>query len=149
MTGVTAPDCAVMCNLINTHTGKVGSDVHALIKKLTIRRVEQRSETYSNESQHLAEGMEVVRLRRRFFFVLQQVLSFCMRRHLCRQRVALAGTRQLCSQGPVSVRAHRTEGITASNGREGANGSVAGSEPGAGSETGTETGTGAREGTGT
>ena len=28
--------------------GEVGSDVHALIKKLTIRRVEHRSETHSN-----------------------------------------------------------------------------------------------------
>ena len=36
--------------------GDVGSDVHALIKKLAIRRVQHKSETYSNESQHLAEG---------------------------------------------------------------------------------------------
>ena len=46
--------------------GEVGSDVHALIKELAIRRVEHRSETHSNESQHLAEGTEVARLRRRF-----------------------------------------------------------------------------------
>ena len=52
--------------------GEVGSDVHALIKELAIRRVENRSETHSNESQHLAEGTEVTRLRRRFSFVLQQ-----------------------------------------------------------------------------
>ena len=44
--------------------GEVGSDVHAFIKKLAIRRVEHRSETHSNESQHLAEGTEVARLRR-------------------------------------------------------------------------------------
>ena len=44
--------------------GDVGSDVHALIKELAIRRVQHRSETYSNESQHLAEGTEVSRLRR-------------------------------------------------------------------------------------
>ena len=44
--------------------GDVGLDVHALIKGLAIRRVQQRSETYSNESQHLAEGTEVARLRR-------------------------------------------------------------------------------------
>ena len=43
--------------------GDVGSDVHALIKELAIRRVEQRSETYFNGSQHLAEGAEVARLR--------------------------------------------------------------------------------------
>ena len=36
--------------------GEIGSDVHALIKELAIRRVEQRSETHSNESQHLTEG---------------------------------------------------------------------------------------------
>ena len=47
--------------------GDVGSDVYALIKELAIRRVQHRSETYSNESQHLAEGTEVARLRRRFF----------------------------------------------------------------------------------
>ena len=35
--------------------GEVGSDVHALIKELTTRRVQHRSETHSNESQHLAE----------------------------------------------------------------------------------------------
>ena len=46
--------------------GEVGSDVHALIKELAIRRVQHRSETYSNESQHLAGGTEVTRLRRRF-----------------------------------------------------------------------------------
>ena len=50
----------------------VGSDVHALIKELAIRRVQHRSETYSNEYQHLAEGTEVERRRRRFSFVLQQ-----------------------------------------------------------------------------
>ena len=33
---------------------KVGSDVHALTKELAITRVEHRSETHSNESQHLA-----------------------------------------------------------------------------------------------
>ena len=44
--------------------GKVGSDVHALIKELAIRWVEHRSETHSNESQHLAVGTEVARLRR-------------------------------------------------------------------------------------
>ena len=72
--------------------GEVGSDVHALIKELAIRRVEHRSETHSNESQHLVEETEVARLRRRFSFGLQQALSFRTRRHLCRQGVALAST---------------------------------------------------------
>ena len=102
--------------------GEVGSDVHALINELAIRRVEHRSETHSNKSQHLVEGTEVVHLRRRFSFVLQQALLFHTRHHLCRQGVALASTRQLRSQGPVSVQAHRTEGVTGSEGQEGANG---------------------------
>ena len=60
MTRVTRPDCAVMCNLINTHT-----------------------HTHT----------------------------------------------QLRSQGPVSIQAHRTEGVTGSEGREEANG-VGGRERG-------------------
>ena len=100
----------------------IGPDVHALIKEFAIRRVQHRSETYSNESQHLAEGTEVARLRRRFSFVLQQALSFRTRHHLCRQGVALASTRRPHSQGPASVQAHRTGGVTGSEGQEGANG---------------------------
>ena len=96
--------------------------MHALIKELAIRRVQRRSETYSNESQHLAEGTEVARLRRRFSFVLQQALSFRTRHHLCRQRVALASTRRPHSQGPASVQAHRTGGVTGSEGQERADG---------------------------
>ena len=44
------------------------------------------------------------------------------RHHLCRQGAALASTRQLRSQGPISVHAHRTGRVTGSEGREGANG---------------------------
>ena len=112
--------------------GDVGSDVLVLIKELAIRRVQHRSETYSNESQHLAEGTKVARLRRRFSFVLQQALSFRTRHHLCRQGVALASTRQPHLQGPASVQAHRTEGVTRSEGQEGANGSGVGLESGGG-----------------
>ena len=100
--------------------GEVGSDLHALIKELAIRRAQHRSETHSNEYQHLAEGTEVARLRRRFSFVLQQALSFRTRHHFCRQGVALASTRQFRSQGPVSVQAHRTGGVTEA--QEGATG---------------------------
>ena len=96
--------------------------MHALIKKLAIRRVQHRSETYSNDSQHLAEGTDVARLRRRFSFVLQQALSFRTRHHLCRQGVALASTRRPHSQGPASVQAHCIGGVTGSEGQEGANG---------------------------
>ena len=102
--------------------GDVGSDVHALIKELAIRRVQHRSETYSNESQHLAEGTEVAHLRRRFSLVLQQALSFRTRHHLCRQGVALASTRRPHSEGSASVQAHRTGGVTGSEGQEVANG---------------------------
>ena len=136
MTRMTRPDCAVMCNLINTHTHThtrdVGSDVNALIKELAIRRVQHRSETYSNDSQHLAEGTEVARLRRRFSFVLQQALSFRTRHHLCRQGVALASTLRPHLQGLASVQAHGIGGITGSEGQEGANGVGGGIEVGGG-----------------
>ena len=101
---------------------EVGSDVHTLIKELAVRRVQHRSETHSNESQHLAEGTEVARLRRRFSFVLQQALSFRTRHHLCSQGVALASTRLSRSQGPASVQAHRTGGVTGSEEQERENG---------------------------
>ena len=104
--------------LAMSNCGEVGSEVHALIKELAIRRVEHMSETHSNESQHLAEGTEVARLRRRFSFVLQQALSFRTRHHLYRQGVALASTRQLRSQDLVSVQAHRTEGVTGFEGQD-------------------------------
>ena len=57
---------------------------------------------HSDDSRHLVEGTEVPRLRRRFDFVLQQALSCRTRHHLCRQRVTLAGSKQLRSQGPMS-----------------------------------------------
>ena len=96
--------------------------MHALIKELAIRRVQHRSKTFSNDFQHLAEGTEVACLRRRFSFVLQQALSSRTRHHLCRQGVALASTRRPHSQGLASVQAHRTGGVTGSEGQEGANG---------------------------
>ena len=117
--------------------GDLGSDVHALIKELAISRVQNRSETYSNESQHLAEGTEVARLRRRFSFVLQQALSF-RTRHLCRQGVALASTRQPHLQGLGSVQAHRTGGVTGSEGQEGENGVGGGIGVGGGNGDGNE-----------
>ena len=102
---------------------EIGSGMHALIKELAIRRVEHRSEIHSNESQHLVEGTQVARLRRRLsFVVLQQAPSSRTRHHLCRQGMALESTRQLRSRGLVSVHAHCTEGITGSERREGTNG---------------------------
>ena len=129
--------------------GDVGSDVHALIKELAIRRVQHRSETYSNDSKHLAEGTEVARLRRRFSFVLQQALSFRTRHHLCRQGVALASTRRPHSQGPASVQAHRTGGVTGSEGQEGANGVGGGIGVGGGNGDGNGDGQGDGDGAGT
>ena len=138
--------------------GDVGSDVHALIKELAIRWVQHRSDTHSNESQHLAEGTEVARLRRRFSFVLQQALSFRTRHHLCRQGVALPSTRRPHSQGSASVQAHRTGRVTGSEGQEGANGAgggngdgngdVNGHGDGAGTGTGVEVNEGAQDGDG-
>ena len=46
----------------------------ALIKELAIRRVEDRSEIHSDESQHLAERTEVARLQRQFSFVFYHAL---------------------------------------------------------------------------
>ena len=118
-----------MCNLINIHTY-----IHTYI--------------------HLAEGTEVARLRRRFSFVSQQALSFRTRHHLCRQGVALASTRRPHSQGPASVQAHRTGGVTGSEGQERANGVGGGigvggeNGDGNGDVDGQEDGDGAGAGTG-
>ena len=114
--------------------GEVGSDAHALIKELAIRRGGHRSEKRSNEPQHLAQETEVARLRRRFSFVLQQALLIRTRYHLCKQGVALAGTRQLRSQGPVSV--HAPTVPSPGDGKE-RTGSGAESESGTGSKMGT------------
>ena len=119
--------------------GEVGSHTHTLIKELLIRRVEHRSEIHSNESQHLAERKKVACLRRRFYFVFHQALSFHTRHNLCRQGVALAGTRQLRSQGPMSVHVHCTDGVTGSEGREGAHGGGNGDGNGEGGGAGTGT----------
>ena len=141
MTRMTGPDCAVMCNLINTHT-HTHTPEHFLIKELAIRRVEHRLETHSNKSQHLAEGAEVAHARRRSSFVLQQELSFRTRHHLCRQGVAFASTRQLRSQDPVLLHVHRTEGVTESEGQEAANGVGSGIEVGGGNKDGSRGGGG-------
>ena len=128
--------------------GDVGSDVHALIKELAIRRVQHRSDIHSNESQHPTEGTEVGRLQRRFSFVLQQALSFRTRHNLCRQGVALASTRQPRSQGSASVQAYRTGGVTGPRDRKDRTGSRAGLESGAGTKTGNGDVNGHRDGDG-
>ena len=50
-----------------------------------------------------------------------QALLFRKLHHLCRQEVALAGTRQLRSRGLVPGHAHHAEGLTGSGRREGSN----------------------------
>ena len=71
---------------------------------------------------------------------------------LCRQGVALANTRQLRSQGPVSVHAHRIEEVAGPEGWEGANlvggGIVVGDENGDGSGVGGGNGDVNRDGDG-
>ena len=54
----------------------------------------------------------------------------------------IAGTRQLRSQDPVSVHAHSTEGVTESEGREGANGGGIGDGNGVGNGSGNGNGDG-------
>ena len=61
--------------------GEVGSDVHALIKELAIRRVDHRSEIHSIGFERTVEGANVARLRRRFPFLLL-ALSFRTRHHV-------------------------------------------------------------------
>ena len=71
-----------------------------------------------------------------------QVLLFRTRYHLGRQRVVLAGTRQLRSQGLVPVHAHRTEGVTGSERQKGSNGVGSGIGVVGGMGTGSGSGTG-------
>ena len=52
-----------------------GSDVHALIEDLDIRRVEHSSEQSSKKSRHPAEGTEIARLRRRLSFAFTTITS--------------------------------------------------------------------------
>ena len=114
--------------------GEAGSDVHALIKEPVIRRVEHMSEIHSKESPHLAEGMEVARLRQQFSICLTADPFISHALPSLQTGVALARTRQLRSQGPVSTRASY-RGVTRSEGRKRANGFGGGIGAGAGAET--------------
>ena len=96
--------------------------MHALIKELAIRRVQHRSETHSNESQQLAEGTEVARLRRRFAFVLELALSF-RTRHPSLQTGGGAcehPTPPFARPGVCTSASYR--GVTGTEGQEGASG---------------------------
>ena len=77
-----------------------------------------------------------------------QVLLFRTCHHLCRQWLALAGTRQLRSQGLVPVHAHHIEGVTRSEGREGSNGVGSGIGVGGGNGDGNRVGGGNGDGDG-
>ena len=63
-----------------------------------------------------------MRLKSRESCRRDQAISIRTHHHICRQGVAFSGTRQLRSQGSVSVYAHRTKGVTGFKGREGGNG---------------------------
>ena len=86
--------------------GWTGSDVYAFIKELAIRRIEHRSEIHSNKSQHLSggwNGSNASSAAILFLFYNRYLHSARTRHRLCRERVALAGTRQLPSLGLVSM----------------------------------------------
>ena len=72
----------------------------------------------------IGEGGGDVKTRKKPHESCRRDQAFLIRtyHHLCRQGVALSGTRQLRSQGLVSVYAHRAEGITGFKGREDGNG---------------------------
>ena len=88
------PDTYSLLPLAISTCGEVGSDVYALIKEFAIRWVEHRSETHYDESQHLAEGTEVARLRRRF--------SFCFTANTLSARVTISANRGWRLRAPDS-----------------------------------------------
>ena len=145
--GLLPATCSLLLLAMST-CGEVGSDGHAVMKELTNRRVDHWSEIHTNESQHLVEWTEVARLRRRYSFILQKALSFHTPHHLCSQKVVLASTLQLLSQGPGSVHAPRTEGVTGPERREGANGVGGRIEGGGGNGDGNGVGGGNGDGAG-
>ena len=123
--------------LVMSTCGEVGSDVHALVKELAIRRVKhrlahtlQRVSTSGGRDRSSTSSAATLfcftagtSIRNRSGPVnVRKTTTTTTRHHLCRQGVALASTRQFRSQGPVSAQAHRTEGVTGSEGQEGANG---------------------------
>ena len=77
--------------------GEVGSDAHALIKELAIRRVDDRSEIHSNEFQPLAEGTEVASLH---VFGDDSLLFYS--RHFHSARVVISADRDWCLRAPDS-----------------------------------------------
>ena len=99
--------------------------------------------TDGNEDGISKDGGEVNERKRPYTTCRRdQPFSFRTRHHLCRQGVALASTRQLRSQGPVSVNAHRTEGVTGCVGREETNGIMGGVKAGGGNGNGNGVGRG-------
>ena len=68
-------------------------EIQVLVKKLAIRQIWHNSELRSNESRLLAEGNKITRLRRGVSSIINRVLSFHTRYHLCRQRLMLIGAR--------------------------------------------------------
>ena len=137
----------VMCNFINTHT-------HILAPLDTRRRTQDGSGDGSGDGNNSSSGdgnweedekgdenedgiggsgREAKKRRKTHKGSRHdRTLSFRTHRYLCREGVALSGTRQLRLQGPESVYVHRTVGVTGSKGREGANGVGGGNTDGNG-----------------
>ena len=108
--------------------GEADSDVHALVKKLAIRRVEHRSKIHSDESHHIAEGNGSSTSSAAILFSFQQTLPFHTRHHLGKQGVALEGAPDssvrkarclLCTEGKPGPRGRKTLCIEVSNRSEG------------------------------
>ena len=115
-----------MCNLINIHK-YIHTYIHSLIPPWEDQRKWHRMTRMTRPD--CAVMCNLINIHTNihtdihiFSFVLQRALSFRTRHYLCRQGVALACTRRPHSQGPASVQAHRTGGVTGSEGQEGANG---------------------------
>ena len=125
---------------------EAGLDVHALIKEFTHRTGRaQVGDTLQRVPASAREnGISTYVLGGDTLFISKQALSFRTRHHLCRQGLALAGTQQLRSIDTVPLHVHCTEGITRSEGLEGARGGGNGIRVGNGDGDGHGAGSGAK-----
>ena len=99
--------------------GEPGSDVHALIKELALRRVdpEHGSEIRFDECRHLAEGTEVARLTAAAHFCFYSWHFHSARGIIFAAREwRLGGIQKLHSQGPVPLQVLRSEVWEGANG---------------------------------
>ena len=123
--------------------GEVGSDVHAFINqgarhqtgRAQVENTLQRLPTFSGRDGSSTSSAVIL-----FCFTAGTFILHAS--PLCRQGAALASTRQVRSQGSVSVRAHRTEGVTGFEERKETNGVGGGIEVGVGNGDGNGVGGG-------